>query len=87
MTQVGLGTGAVGTAPGAQARGSQGWRFDVVGVGVAIAPEDVVVEGAEGAVEATTDPEAAWVGAGVLTENWVPVTTVTSAPSATFDGS
>jgi hypothetical protein len=37
--QVGLGIGAVGVAPALQARGSHDASCDVVGLGVAIAPE------------------------------------------------
>ena len=66
---VGLATGAVGVAPGRQARGSQGWRFDVVGEAVAIAATVGVVV----VVVVLTVPGEL----GALTVNWEPVTTVT----------
>lgn len=93
-----MGTGAVGDAPAWQARGSHGSRLDVVGDGASIfdAVGEVVVVVATGAVVAvvagavlTVAPALDGVGdaGGELTANWLPVTTVTSAPSATMLGS
>lgn len=61
---------------------------DCAVVGVVVAGTAAVL-----AVEELAVPEAAVVLEGVacagggFTENWVPVTTVTSAPSVTWDGS
>jgi hypothetical protein len=56
--------------------------------GAAIAPEEIEVEGG---VDDEVGVVPALVGvveaAGAFTPNWVPVTTVTSAPSATWLGS
>jgi hypothetical protein len=56
--------------------------------GVAIAPEEVEVGGGvddEGGV--VPPPVGVVEAAGAFTPNWVPVTTVTCAPSATWLGS
>jgi len=85
--QVGFATGAVGAAPAGHDRGSQGWRLDVGGEGVAIAAAVAEVAGVvDGVVEVEplTLPVVGVVGTGgVVTANWEPVTTVTWAPSAT----
>src|ERR1022692_3148864 len=86
--QVGFGTGAVGVAPAGHDRGSQGWRLDVEGDGAAIAAAvGEVVDVVDGVVEVDellTVPVVGVVGTGgAVTANWVPVTTVTWAPSAT----
>ena len=73
-------------APAAHARGSQGARVGLDADGAAIAPDEVEVEGG---VEVGVVPALVGVVevAGAFTPNWVPVTTVTSAPSATWLGS
>jgi hypothetical protein len=89
LVQVRFGVGATGTAPGAHARGSHLSRLVDEAFGAAIAPVDelefdgieVVVLG--GVTEVW--PEVG--GAGGLTENCVPVATVTCAPSVTLAGS
>lgn len=90
LAQVGLATGAVGEAPAGQARGSQGSRFDVAGDGAVMseeAGEVVLVVGAAVAVLDAADVAGVDAAGGGLTANWVPVTTVTWAPSATMVGS
>lgn len=84
--QVGLGTGAVGVAPAGHARGSHGWRFEVAGDGAAIAAAVGAVVAVVPDVDEGEEPFATGVD-GALTANWVPVTTVTWAPSATWAGS
>jgi hypothetical protein len=87
--QVGLGTGEVGMAPAGHAWGSHCWSFEVVGDGAAIEAEAgevvAVVEGGVGEDEALGAPVVG--AAGAFTVNWVPVTTVTWAPSVTWLGS
>src|SRR5580658_7031347 len=78
LRDVGFATGAVGATPGAQARGSHGWSAEVDEDGAAIAAVGLM---AVVVVGAAVDVAAA------LTVNCVPVTTVTSAPSATWLGS
>jgi len=74
-------------APAAHARGSHGARLGLEAEGAWIALEDVEVEGDDVGVVVLP----ALVGVveldGAFTVNWVPVTTVTSAPSATWLGS
>ena len=83
----------MGVAPAGHARGSQGSRFEVTGEGGAMA--DAVGEVVDGVDdEEPPDPPGAEVpgveealdGLEVLTANWVPVTTVTWAPSVTWLG-
>ena len=86
---MGLGTGAVGTAPGRHAVGSQDASWELAGVGAAMAPDRAAGEAAVAGdvldeVSAVVPVELA---VGALTVNWVPVTTVTCAPSATLVGS
>jgi hypothetical protein len=73
VVHVRFSTGEVGAAPREHARGSHGCKFDVTGEGAAITPEVVVAAGSVVGAEI----------AGVSTENCVPVTTVTCAPSTT----
>ena len=75
-------------APAGQARGSQGARLGLEADGVAMAPEDVELAG-DDEVGVTVVPALVGVVevAGAFTANWVPVTTVTWAPSATWLGS
>jgi hypothetical protein len=88
LTQVRLGTGAVGVAPAGHARGSHGARLGLEAFGASIAPEDVEVEGDDDVGVVVLPPLVGVVElAGAFTANWVPVTTVTSAPSATLLGS
>jgi hypothetical protein len=75
--QVGLGIGAVGAAPALQARGSHDASFDVVGLGVAIAPEADGVDVVGLDVDGVIAVELVGLEGGALTANWVPVTTVT----------
>jgi hypothetical protein len=87
--QVRLGTGAVGVAPAGHPRGSQGAKVGFEADGVAIAPDDVEV-GVDVDVDdgVGVDDDVGVVDvAGAFTANWVPVTTVTCAPSATWLGS
>ena len=79
-----FGTGCVGVAPDGQARGSQGASEGFTAEGVEISPEAGEVVGVVVATGAVVDVAGA---AGALTLNWVPVTTVTFAPSATRLGS
>lgn len=74
---VGLGIGAVGTAPALQERGSHGASFDVVGLGVAIAPEVDGVDVIGVDVDGVAAVGLVGLEGGALTANWVPVTTVT----------
>ena len=92
----------MGVAPGAHARGSHGRRLWVLGDGgvmLAAAGDVVVVTGAA-VVAVVLDVPPAPVPApvpdvppgvdaagGAFTVNWVPVTTVTMAPSTTREGS
>ena len=79
----------MGVAPAAHDRGSHGAKVGFDADGVAIAPEDVEV-GVEVGVDdgVDVDDEVGVVEvAGAFTANWVPVTTVTWAPSATWLGS
>jgi len=81
-----FGTGAVGAAPGAHALGSQGASAGLSVDGAEMALADDGVAAFEGAVVVGTPEVAEFVVvvvAGALTENWLPVTTVTSAPSVT----
>lgn len=76
---VGFGIGVVGTVPALQVRGSHGASIDVVGLGLAIAPEvdGVDVIGVDVDVDGVAAVELVGLGGGALTVNWVPVTTVT----------
>ncbi len=86
QAQVRLGTGAVGVAPAAHARGSQGARVGLEVDGAAIASEEVGVDDVVGVVVVPA-PVGVVEVAGAFTANWVPVTRVTCAPSATWLGS
>ena len=92
MVHNGFGTGAVGAAPGAQARGSQGASAGLAEDGAEMALEAAVEDALEGAGAVVADELAEPVVvvvavAGAFTANWLPVTTVTWAPSVTWLGS